>query len=897
MDFRGKKYERGSNWSDPEVVELLHLWADESVQAELESCLRNQHVFNRIAEVLREKGIHRTGDQCREKIKKMKLEYRRIKDNNKAPRGGRTWKFYEVMDRVLASRPSLAYNAAAAANSSGLMMAQQVLPGSMVENYHHHLGPSSALPFPHSQPSELMEIKCEEVDSEDQCLTPEPPPSLTFQPEGSAEEHEIERAFLHRSQNDSPISRVEIPIETSVSPSGFSEPNMASSSRIQSLGPRPGFSTLHRLRKKRKSQRLKDPLDALLLKTLTAQREMEERFLQMEERRLQRDLEVEERRIQLEQRRFELERDHEFRMFNVFAQMLSILKQSNNGSPASGLSQGVDLNQPFSDSGAVGEGAQRGLRTMPLGRPILDRTTNVYSFCNHSDFQSSPYLSVRGNIANIFRGSTEEGYKAYHADKYDEDKNPNGIINFGTSENKLCFDLMSKRLTQSDMNLIEPPLLQYPDWKGHMFLREEVARFLTYYCKAPAPLKAENVIVLNGCGSLFSALATILCDPGEAFLIATPFYGGITQSVFLYGNVKLVYAYLESQVTGTCNRPFQLTVDKLKKALQDAQSEGIRVKALILLNPQNPLGDIYSLSELHEYLEFAKRHELHVIVDEIYMLSVFDDSATFHSILEMDRLPDPQRTHVMWGISKDFAVSGIRFGTLYTLNQDVANAVASLCYFHGVCGPVQYKIAQLLRDRDWINQVYVRANHDRLKAAHTFVTDELKTLGVPFLNRNAGFFVWIDFRKYLRRGTFEEEMLLWRRFLDNKVLLSCGKAFECSEPGWFRIIFADKIHRLQLGMQRVREVLEEHEHEILNEDKDQSCQSDSEGKADSTDEVIFVSHHQEPASAGSSNLGDLIGLLQQQMRSSDWLQKNTVEKFAQEKPEVYDVFSKLVGKQ
>lgn len=48
---------------------------------------------------------------------------------------------------------------------------------------------------------------------------------------------------------------------------------------------------------------------------------------------------------------------------------------------------------------------------------------------------------------------------------------------------------------------------------------------------------------------------------------------------------------------------------------------------------------------------------------------------------------------------KDFAVSGIRFGTLYTENQDVANAIGSLCYFHGVCGPVQYKIAQLLRDR------------------------------------------------------------------------------------------------------------------------------------------------------------------------------------------------------
>ncbi|XP_077674699.1 1-aminocyclopropane-1-carboxylate synthase-like protein 1 [Eretmochelys imbricata] len=859
---------------------------------ELESCLRNQHVFNRIAEVLREKGIHRTGDQCREKIKKMKLEYRRIKDNNKTPRGGRTWKFYEVMDRVLTSRPSISYS-----SLSGSVVSQQALQGSMVENYHHHFTPS-ALPFGHSQHPELMEIKCEEVDSDEHCLTPEPPLSMSYQ-QGSPEEHEMERAFLDRAQNDSPISRVEIPIETSVSPSGFSEPNLASSSRMQSVGPRPGFSTLHRLRKKRKGQRVKDPLDDLLLKTLTSQRAMEERFLQMEERRLQRDMEVEERRMQLEQRRFELEREHEFRMFNVFAQMLSILKQSNSGSSSSvALPRGLDFIQVLSDiAGMGGGGGLQEARAMHVGRPHSERRTDMYNFCNPGEFQSSPFLSARGNIANLFRGSTEEGYKAYHADKYDEDKNPNGIINFGTSENKLCFDLMSKRLTQSDMNLMEPPLLQYPDWKGHMFLREEVARFLTYYCKAPAPLKAENVIVLNGCGSLFSALATVLCDPGEAVLIATPFYGGITQSLFLYGNVKLVYAYLDSKITGTSTRPFQLTVDKLEKALQDARSEGVGVKALILLNPQNPLGDLYSLSELRDYLEFAKRHELHVIVDEIYMLSVFDESATFHSVLGMDRLPDPQRTHVMWGISKDFAVSGIRFGTLYTENQDVANAVASLCYFHGVCGPVQHKVAQLLRDRDWINQVYLRANHARLKAAHTYVTDELKTLGVPFLNRNAGFFVWIDFRKYLRTGTFEEEMLLWRRFLDNKVLLSCGKAFECSEPGWFRIIFADKTHRLQLGMQRIRRVLEEREHEILSEDKDQLCQSDQDGKADSTDEVIFVSRHQEPGSTGGSNLGDLIGLLQQQMRSSDWLQKNTAEQFAQEKPEIYDVFSKLVGKQ
>lgn len=201
---------------------------------------------------------------------------------------------------------------------------------------------------------------------------------------------------------------------------------MASSSRIQSVGPRPGFSTLHRLRKKRKGQRVKDPLDDLLLKTLTSQRAMEERFLQMEERRLQRDLEVEERRMQLEQRRFELEREHEFRMFNVFAQMLSILKQSNGGSSSSvALPRGLDFGQALSDIAGFGGVDLQEVRAMHLGRPVSERRSNMYGFCNPGEFQKSPYLSARGNIANIFRGSTEEGYKAYHADKYDEDKNPN----------------------------------------------------------------------------------------------------------------------------------------------------------------------------------------------------------------------------------------------------------------------------------------------------------------------------------------------------------------------------------------------------------------------------------------------------------------------------------------
>ncbi|XP_063567152.1 1-aminocyclopropane-1-carboxylate synthase-like protein 1 isoform X6 [Gorilla gorilla gorilla] len=322
------------------------------------------------------------------------------------------------------------------------------------------------------------------------------------------------------------------------------------------------------------------------------------------------------------------------------------------------------------------------------------------------------YLSSRGRMIKWFWDSAEEGYRTYHMDEYDEDKNPSGIINLGTSENKLCFDLLSWRLSQSDMQRVEPSLLQYADWRGHLFLREEVAKFLSFYCKSPVPLRPENVVVLNGGASLFSALATVLCEAGEAFLIPTPYYGAITQHVCLYGNIRLAYVYLDSEVTGLDTRPFQLTVEKLEMALREAHSEGVKVKGLILISPQNPLGDVYSPEELQEYLVFAKRHRLHVIVDEVYMLSVFEKSVGYRSVLSLERLPDPQRTHVMWATSKDFGMSGLRF--------------------------------------DWINQVYLPENHARLKAAHTYVSEELRALGIPFLSRGAGFFIWVDLRKGCR---------------------------------------------------------------------------------------------------------------------------------------------------
>ncbi|CAM5093761.1 unnamed protein product [Eretmochelys imbricata] len=417
-------------------------------------------------------------------------------------------------------------------------------------------------------------------------------------------------------------------------------------------------------------------------------------------------------------------------------------------------------------------------------------------------------LSARGSrIASGARGLLDKGFDLYIADPFDRDRNPRGILNLGTSENKLCYDLIQERLTRPDMNYLEPQLLQYSDAQGIESFREEIAKFLTEYAKAPKALNPEHIVVMSGCCAVFATLSTVLCDPGDGYLIPTPYYGGINSKTWLYGGIQPVHVPLFSEVTDEESHPFQLTVEKLEAALQRAKEQGIRVRALILINPHNPLGDIYPAQLLKECLEFAHRYQLHVIIDEIYMLSVYDDT-TFTSVLSLDCLPDPERTHFMWGFSKDFGMCGIRVGVLYTRSHEIRKAVNQLAVFHGCPGPVQYVLSQFLSDRDWLDNVYFPTNKKRLKEAQSILVDGLAEIGIPVLKSSGGLYIWADFRKFLKSQTFEAEMELWWKFLDEKLLISPGKAFCCYEPGWFRMVFSDSVDKIYLGIQRLEQMLQ-----------------------------------------------------------------------------------------
>ena len=102
-----EKMASGTNWNKDETLKLLDIWGQENVQAQLEGCKKNQAVYEKIAKELQEVGYERTYQQYRDKVKKLKGEYRKAKDKkNKTGRDNKHWDYFEPLDAILGHKPA-----------------------------------------------------------------------------------------------------------------------------------------------------------------------------------------------------------------------------------------------------------------------------------------------------------------------------------------------------------------------------------------------------------------------------------------------------------------------------------------------------------------------------------------------------------------------------------------------------------------------------------------------------------------------------------------------------------------------------------------------------------------------------------------------------------------------
>lgn len=247
-----------------------------------------------------------------------------------------------------------------------------------------------------------------------------------------------------------------------------------------------------------------------------------------------------------------------------------------------------------------------------------------------------------------------------------------GVINLGTAENKLLVREFAAKLKTEFAAGVTPKDLLYGDFNGEPELRSSLASMLSRHM-GNFPIDPAHIVVQNGCGTVVESLAMVLCDPGDAFLILTPYYGGFDIDFVKRAGVQLLPVDLHS------SNGYAVSIPDLERVLADARRRGINVRGFVISSPNNPLGSSYTRGELQSMVDFCHRHDLHFISDEIYLLSDFSSvigkpESAVVPVLSL-QIPDPSRVHIVWGFSKDFGASGLRVGLSYTRNPAVLSAL------------------------------------------------------------------------------------------------------------------------------------------------------------------------------------------------------------------------------
>ncbi|XP_042506169.1 1-aminocyclopropane-1-carboxylate synthase-like [Macadamia integrifolia] len=411
-----------------------------------------------------------------------------------------------------------------------------------------------------------------------------------------------------------------------------------------------------------------------------------------------------------------------------------------------------------------------------------------------SDQQQKQLLSkIATNHGHGEDSSYFDGWKAYDNNPFHPIQNPNGVIQMGLAENQLGFDLIEdwmRRNPQASICTAEgvkefKDTAIFQDYHGLLAFRQAVAKFMG---KVRGVTFDANRIVMGGGSTGANEMLTFcLADPGDAFLIPSPYYPAFDRDLRWRTGVQLLPVVCES------SNDFKITKDALEVAYQKAQEANINVKGVMITNPSNPLGTILDRETLQSIVSFINEKNIHLVCDEIYAATVFDEPKfiSIAEIIEGDDTCNRDLIHIAYSLSKDMGFPGFRVGIVYSYNDEVVNCARKMSSFGLVSTQTQHMIASLLSD-DMFVERFITENANRLAKRYKIITGELRKVGIGCLKSNAGLFCWMDLRKLLKEPTVEAEMELWRVIIhDVKLNVSAGSSFHCSEPGWFRVCFAN----------------------------------------------------------------------------------------------------------
>ncbi|KAL9396452.1 hypothetical protein Peur_010705 [Populus x canadensis] len=415
------------------------------------------------------------------------------------------------------------------------------------------------------------------------------------------------------------------------------------------------------------------------------------------------------------------------------------------------------------------------------------------------------------------------GWQEYEKNPYHDVHNPSGIIQMGLAENQLSFDLIESWIARNPDAVglkkngasIFKELALFQDYHGLPAFKNALVKFMAEIRGNKVKFDPNKLVLTAGSTSANETLMFCLAERGDAFLVPTPYYPGFDRDLQWRTEVEIVPIHCSS------SNDFQITMPALEKSYQEAQRLDLKVKGVLITNPSNPLGTAMTRDELNHLISFCMAKNIHIVSDEIYSGTVFD-CPKFISITEalMDRQLENtdiwSRIHVVYSLSKDLGLPGFRVGMIYSNNETLVSAATKMSSFGLISSQTQYLLSGMLSESKFTNN-YMEKNRKRLRKRKEMLVSGLQSAGIKCLKSNAGLFCWVDMRHLLSSQTFEAEKELWKKILfDVGLNIPPGSSCHCSEPGWFRICFANLSEgTLKVAMKRIKNFVDNNYQEMV----------------------------------------------------------------------------------
>jgi len=339
---------------------------------------------------------------------------------------------------------------------------------------------------------------------------------------------------------------------------------------------------------------------------------------------------------------------------------------------------------------------------------------------------------------------------------------------------------MPKTITDRTMAFLSAGFVRYTDYYGFPELRRRLSEVLQSQWGIAANPESELLITSGIQEGLYVVMRTIL-QPGDEVLIPSPHYGTYFQNTVACGAVPIVVPLDEAE-------GFQPDIDRLARAITP------RTRAIVFCNPSNPLGVVWPRAAIERIADLARRHDLIVLVDEIYRDFVFEAPPPSIAGLEDMRI----RTFTFGGFSKTYMMMGLRIGFVAG-PPALMPTVKKLHYCLTLCPSVIAQVAA---------QAALDCPVDEVRPVITEFLDKLQLLyrgisslpGVRCVPPGGSFYIFPNFRAY----SSDSMALALRLIEDADVITLPGSEFGELGEGFLRLSVCAPKADVEEGLKRLQ---------------------------------------------------------------------------------------------